>query len=248
MPISSKNQTEIAKRTKLQQAVITNADTSICVDILKSMPSYDETVHSTSSWTKNLVEPTSEEDPPSGTTDVDFELSWVHGYRCHDVRNTVKYSSAGKVVYGVASIGVIFNKSTGKQQFLQAAHKDEVIGLASHPNGQYFATGEAGPNPIIVVWSAIDGRVLARIAKAHVNGVPLLTFNRCVLSYHSFILSFDHISFKGAQYILTSFSLILSMDYLSIFLSNPSINLISLSLSFFDRYQCWQFVSFYWHG
>ena len=53
------------------------------------------------------------------------------------------------IVYNAASLAVVYNKGAGKQQFLRA-HTDEVIGIASHPAGQIFATGEAGRKPSIL--------------------------------------------------------------------------------------------------
>ena len=69
------------------------------------------------------------------------------------------------------------SKSAGKQKFLQGAHSDEIIGIAAHPSGQIFATGEYGRNPTIIVWDATDMRVLTRITGCHKRGVPLLSFN-----------------------------------------------------------------------
>jgi hypothetical protein len=56
------------------------------------------------------------------------------------------------IVYNAAALAVVYNKAAGKQQFLRGVHTDEVIGIASHPAGQVFATGEAGRNPSIFIW------------------------------------------------------------------------------------------------
>jgi hypothetical protein len=56
------------------------------------------------------------------------------------------------IVYNAAALAVVYNKAAGKQQFLRGVHADEVIGIASHPAGQIFATGEAGRNPSIFIW------------------------------------------------------------------------------------------------
>jgi microtubule-associated protein-like 6 len=55
-------------------------------------------------------------------------------------------------VYNAGVLAVVYNKGAGKQQFLRGAHTDEVIGIACHPAGQIFATGEVGRQPSIVIW------------------------------------------------------------------------------------------------
>ena len=72
-------------------------------------------------WKANIMEP-SQWTNTHGTTDVDLTLSWVHGYRSHDCRNNLRYSAAGSIVYNVASLGVVYSKSQGKQRFLQACY------------------------------------------------------------------------------------------------------------------------------
>ena len=127
-------------------------------------------------WRGNVVEP-SRWTPAEGSTDVDLELAWVHGYRARDCRNNVHYSASGCIVYNAAALAVVHNKGTAKQQYLLGAHIDEVLGICSHPAGQIFASGEAGRQPSIVIWNSKDMQVLSRIEKAHERGVPLLAFN-----------------------------------------------------------------------
>jgi len=127
-------------------------------------------------WKSYIVQPSAYQDAP-GATDVDLNLKWVHGHRSYDCRNNVLYSASGSIVYNAASLAVVYNKGAGKQQFLQGAHIDEVVGIAAHPAGQIFATGEAGSQPSIIVWNSKDMQVQSRIQRAHERGVPLLAFN-----------------------------------------------------------------------
>jgi len=170
---------EIVERSLLQEAMSKNEGPDAINDIIKiSYASRGESIPTHKPWQAGIMEPSMlDGGAGEGTTDVDFELTWVHAYRSHDSRNNLKYASSGKIVYAAASLGVILNKSNGKQQFVQAAHTDEIIGIAAHPNGHIFATGEAGRKPIIVIWSAVDCRVVMRIDRAHEQGIPLLAFN-----------------------------------------------------------------------
>ncbi|RYH27855.1 hypothetical protein EON65_12920 [archaeon] len=127
-------------------------------------------------WKSCIAEP-SNWTASTDSTDVDLTLAWVHGVRCQGCRNNVLYSAEGCVVYNAASLAVVYHKLSGKQQFLFGPHVDEVIGIAAHPTGQIFATGEAGRKPSIVVWNSKDMEVLMKIEGAHEAGVPLLAFN-----------------------------------------------------------------------
>jgi len=74
-------------------------------------------------------------------------------------------------------LGIVYSKSTGKQQFIQGVHTDDVIGLAAHPSSQIFATGETGLIPKVIVWNAENMQTSATIVGVHRRGVPLLAFN-----------------------------------------------------------------------
>lgn len=128
-------------------------------------------------WKSCIVEPSNWTNPSCDTTDVDVTLAWVHGVRSHGCRNNILYSAEGSIVYNAASLAVAYHKLSGKQMFLHGPHIDEVIGIAVHPTGQIFATGEAGRKPSIVVWNSKDMCVLAKIEGSHEAGVPLLAFN-----------------------------------------------------------------------
>ena len=59
------------------------------------------------------------------------------------------------------------------------SHKDDIISLAMHPEGEYVATGELGRKPRIIVWdSAGSIRVLQIIEGYHTRGVNLLRFSK----------------------------------------------------------------------
>ena len=141
----------LAPRSVLFEATTQNRPHAELVELVKGMVATGiEAECPPKPWLKSVVEPSispvvqEEHAGIPSTTDVDFELSWMHGYRCHDSRNNLRYSSAGKIVYAAASIVVALNKTSGRQSFLQAAHSDEVVSVGAHPNGQIFASGDAG--------------------------------------------------------------------------------------------------------
>jgi microtubule-associated protein-like 6 len=44
--------------------------------------------------------------------DASLQLEYVHGYRCHDARNNLRYTSTGEVVYHAAAAGIVLNQKT----------------------------------------------------------------------------------------------------------------------------------------
>ena len=116
-------------------------------------------------------------DKYNAATDVDLDLLWVHGYRCHDCRNNARFTAAGSLVYSAAALGVVYSKYTGRQEFLQGVHSDDIIGLALHPAGNVCATGQIGKKPILCIWDTQSMQAIVTMKTKHGRGIPLLSFN-----------------------------------------------------------------------
>lgn len=81
-----------------------------------------------------------------------LELEYIYGYRCHDVRNNLRYTSDGRIVYHAAAVGVILDQATNTQQHFMS-HRDDIHCLAINPTGSLCVTGEIGPKPRLCLWS-----------------------------------------------------------------------------------------------
>ena len=182
---------DVGDRSELQEAVNRQRSTQELIDIVHADRSLDE--GHVSAWKANIVEPTdwlvkykaqNRYQTVEGSTDVDLELDWIHGYRSFDCRNNLRYNGAGNIVFHAAAIGVVFNKSTGRQGFLQGAHSDDILGLTAHPAGQLFASGEAGKNSTIIVWDAER-----YVSICHCGNVPSF-FYVCIIA--DFLFIFDY--------------------------------------------------------
>ena len=165
--------TECLRRSPAQEAMAVQASPAELAALLADDPSASSTY---AQWKAAVIEPTYPRRGDAGN-DVDLTLKWVHGYRSRDCRNSLRYTSSGRIVYTAASLAVVYSKTTGKQSFLLGAHQEEVMGIAVHPNGKFFATGESGRRPTIIVWDSTHTRVLKRIEGSHENGIPLLAFS-----------------------------------------------------------------------
>lgn len=81
-----------------------------------------------------------------------LELDYVYGYRCHDVRNNLRYTHDGQVVYHAAALGIVLDKDSNTQKFFNS-HRDDIHCLAINPQGTLCVTGEIGPKPRLCLWS-----------------------------------------------------------------------------------------------
>lgn len=116
----------------------------------------------------------------------DLALSYVHGYRGHDLRNNLGYTRAGAVVYPAAALGVVTapvgseahdgSSKSPSQQFF-GGHTDDVLTVAVHPDGVHIATGQIGKDPIIHVWNAEAMEPVASLRGVVKRAVAGLSFS-----------------------------------------------------------------------
>ena len=45
----------------------------------------------------------------SEAPDANLQLEHIYGYRCHDVRNNLRYTASGNLVYHAAAVGIVHN-------------------------------------------------------------------------------------------------------------------------------------------
>ncbi|MCQ2816774.1 MAG: hypothetical protein MJ252_05855 [archaeon] len=109
--------------------------------------------------------------------DAHLELEFIHGYRCHDTRNNLRYTNKGDIVYHTAAVGIVYNKEKNTQKFFNE-HFDDITALAIHPNKKIIATGEVGPNPLITVWDTETCEIISKIKEPLKKGINHLAFSR----------------------------------------------------------------------
>ena len=120
--------------------------------------------------------------------DASLVLEYVHGYRCEDARNNLRYTRSGKVVYHTAALGVVMDPVEGKgkgdaeakggyEQKHFFEHTDDILCLAIHPEKNYVATGEVGPHPLICVWDTTTMECMARITGVLTKGICQICFS-----------------------------------------------------------------------
>lgn len=82
-----------------------------------------------------------------------LRLEFVHGYRCHDSRNNLKYAATGEIVYHTAGVGIVYDPKNRTQKFFME-HSDDIICLDLFEN--MVITGQIGHKPLICVWDIKD--------------------------------------------------------------------------------------------
>ena len=107
---------------------------------------------------------------------ADLDLEWVHGYRAQDVRNNLRYTSDGSIVYSAAGVGVVYDKKNHSQKH-HVEHTDDIICLAVSPDGKQVATGQMGKRPCVLVWDAGSCTTLSCLKGFHKRGISLVTFS-----------------------------------------------------------------------
>jgi Ca2+-binding EF-hand superfamily protein len=83
--------------------------------------------------------------------DAELMLEFVHGYRCHDVRNNIGYCEDGDdILFHTAAVGIIHNVKENTQKYI-FENSDDIISMDTR--GGMSCTGEIGPKPIISLWN-----------------------------------------------------------------------------------------------
>jgi WD40 repeat protein len=122
-----------------------------------------------------------------------LELEYIYGYRGHDCRDNLFYTSDTTVVYHAAAVGVVHDLSSNTQIFYKE-HNDDIVrylrsvlhvicfSLAIHPQGEIVATGQvstlkASRKPKICVWNSKTMSTLAVLEDFHQRSVCALAFS-----------------------------------------------------------------------
>ena len=113
-----------------------------------------------------------------------LNLKHVHGYRCFDAYNTVKYGKKNEIIFIQAALGVTMEGKGGskpEQSFFQM-HEEDLISMALHPKLNIVATGQMAQKGKattidIYVWDAESKSILSHINDFHIRAVNQLAFS-----------------------------------------------------------------------
>ena len=109
--------------------------------------------------------------------DASIDLEYIYGYRSHDVRNNLRYTSEGKIVYHAAAVGIVLDQRENTQSFM-LDHDDDIISMAIDDLSCLCATGQVGAKPWICVWNMATMKCVARINNPLTVGIKHLAFSK----------------------------------------------------------------------
>ncbi|KAI8515156.1 Echinoderm microtubule-associated protein-like 5 [Branchiostoma belcheri] len=141
-------------------------------EMLYQRPVYRDDVTEMKRTKKRKTKTVDRKAPPADS----LELVFVHGYRAYDCRNNLFLTSRGEVVYHVAAVAILYDKTNHLQRFY-LRHTDDIISMVKHPQNDVFATGQVGKDPAIHVWDGNDLSTLITLQGQHQRGVTALDFS-----------------------------------------------------------------------
>ena len=74
-------------------------------------------------WLESSVEPNNPPPQHIAAPDVTMKLEYVHGYRCQDMRNNIRYTDKEQIVYVCSTVGVVMDRTTKAQNFFQVGER-----------------------------------------------------------------------------------------------------------------------------
>ncbi|KAL4483877.1 hypothetical protein ABPG72_006252 [Tetrahymena utriculariae] len=108
----------------------------------------------------------SDSEAPKASLDLDY----VHGYRCHDARNNLKFGPGESIIYHTAAVGIKLDPKSNKQQF-NFEHNDDITCLDISQDGERVVTGQVGAKPLLCVWNATDMSTLVVFSGDLLKGI-----------------------------------------------------------------------------
>ena len=114
-----------------------------------------------------------EKDPPN----CHLELDYIHGFRCQDMRNNLKYSpSTGKLLFHAGKVAGIMSLANGNQKHF-VRHQAAISAMVVTAKGHLAATGEISSVPVIYVWNTESLDVLKVYCGLLKVGVAYMAFS-----------------------------------------------------------------------
>ena len=110
--------------------------------------------------------------------EASIEMEWVYGYQSEKSKNNLRYTSAKGhcIVYHVGRFGIVYSFDSHKQAIF-SGHRNEIVSLAIHPEGEIVATGDSHIMPTLLVWSSITKKILFSDRGFHQNGIIHTAFS-----------------------------------------------------------------------
>ncbi|XP_065052263.1 echinoderm microtubule-associated protein-like 2 isoform X3 [Rhopilema esculentum] len=114
---------------------------------------------------------------------AEMKLEWVYGYRGRDCRNNLFVLPSGEIVYHIAAVIILLDRSTGEQRHY-LGHTDDVKCIALHPDKVIIASGQVAGHskedgkPHVRIWDSNTLETLQVIGMGYFErALSCLTFS-----------------------------------------------------------------------
>ena len=159
----------IAKTGTTLDGILNSCDLFEDDDKLPAIPAID-------AWLETVVSPNYPPIIRTSPPDLSFQLQYVYGYKCQDMRNNVRYTSQGDIIYPCSTVGVVMKRGSKEQRFFQR-HNDSITAFACSNDGAIVATGQMGHESSIYVWDTKSCQTLSTIPDPQMKGVCCMSFS-----------------------------------------------------------------------
>lgn len=143
-----------------------------------SLPGMDELSSLVSSrpWVAAIIAPTEAKEGNSNCPPVRLELGHIFALQSADTRASVRFNSAGDLVYPASRYVCVYNKMRNEQLFYEG-HEKELSFVCVSRDGKLAASVERCPRPRIHIWDANTTQVIVSLPVFHRRGVVFMQFS-----------------------------------------------------------------------
>lgn len=82
--------------------------------------------------------------------EIEIDLEYVYGYRCHDTRNNLFFNPDGKLLFHASQVGIQLDYKERKQKFVMQ-ETAEIVCMDTYDN--LTVTGEIAESPVLSLWN-----------------------------------------------------------------------------------------------
>lgn len=105
---------------------------------------------------------------------MSLDLEYIHGYRCFDTRNNIRWINSNNILFHSAGVSVSMNCETNRQKF-NFSNTDDIIALDKF--GNLVAAGQIGHKPFINLFNCETMETVTLISGQLEKGISHVTFN-----------------------------------------------------------------------
>ena len=131
---------------------------------------------SVDAWLESVVAPVNPPIQHPNIPDMSVRIEYAHGFSCQTMRNNIRYTAEGSLVYVCSTFGVNMHRTTKAQKFYQR-HTDAISAFAVSRDGRYAVTGQIGYHPIVCVWDSHSCETLVTLSDVQSYSVCAVNFS-----------------------------------------------------------------------